>query len=150
MKKLIFVVVLVFAVTSMAQTQTQLKSGSVEQELMRLEIQWSDALVKSDLAFLGQILADDWMGADQNGVVYSKAQQLALFKSGDDVISSLFSDDMQARVYGDAAVVTGRNTQKETLKGKDISGQYRWTDTFVKKAGRWQCVASHWSKIAQK
>jgi hypothetical protein len=47
-------------------------------------------------------------------------------------------------------ILTGRNTQKETLKGKDISGQYRWTDTFVKKAGHWQCVASHWSKIAQK
>ena len=59
-------------------------------------------------------------------------------------------DDMKARVYGDAAVVTGRNTSKETLKGKDISGLYRWTDTWIKEAGRWQCVATHASMIVQK
>ena len=59
-------------------------------------------------------------------------------------------NDMKARVYGDAAVVTGGNTTKETIKGKDISGLYRWTDTWIKKAGRWQCVATHASKIAEK
>jgi len=60
------------------------------------------------------------------------------------------ADEMKARVYGDAAVVTYRWTSKETFKGQDISGQSRWTDTWVKRAGRWQCVASHGSRIAQK
>jgi hypothetical protein len=32
-------------------------------------------------------------------------------------------------------------------KGKDISGQYRWTDVFVKRQGRWQVVATHASQI---
>jgi ketosteroid isomerase-like protein len=140
------VVVLVFGVGSLAQQ----KSGSVEQELMKLEQDWTNANVKADVAFLDRILADDWTAADQDGTVYNKTQFLTSMKSGEDVISSLVTDDMKVRVYGDTAVVTGRNTGKETLKGKDISGQYRWTDTWVKKAGRWQCVASHWSKIAGK
>jgi ketosteroid isomerase-like protein len=62
----------------------------------------------------------------------------------------MVSDDMKVRIYGDAAVVTGRNTTKETLNGKDTSGQERWTDTWIKKAGRWQCVATHSSNIVQK
>jgi len=140
------VVVLAFGVAILAQQ----KSGSAEQELLKLEQDWTNANVKADVAFLDRILADDWTAADQDGTVYNKTQFLASMKSGQDVISSLATDDMKVRVYGDAAVVTGRNTGKEVLKGKDISGQYRWTDTWVKKAGRWQCVASHWSKIEGK
>jgi ketosteroid isomerase-like protein len=59
-------------------------------------------------------------------------------------------DDRQLRVCGDAAVVTCRTTIKETWKGKDTSGQYRNTDIWVKRAGRWQLLASHTSKITQK
>ena len=73
-----------------------------------------------------------------------------MLKSGEDVISSCVTDDMKARVHGDAAVVTGRNTVKETLKGKDISGQYNWTDFFVKHNGRWLCLASVGSKVPER
>jgi ketosteroid isomerase-like protein len=57
---------------------------------------------------------------------------------------------MKARIYGDAAVVTGRMTADQTFRGQDISGQYQCTDVLIKKAGRWQCVATHLSLIAQK
>lgn len=80
----------------------------------------------------------------------TKAQDLADVKSGAYVITSGVMDDIKVRVYGDTAVVTGRNTVKGQYKGKDISGQTRWTDTWVKSAGRWQCVATHSSRIAQK
>jgi len=144
------VVVLVFAVAITAQTPGQPKSGSVEQELINLEQEWGDANVKADVAFLDRILAEDWVFTDPDGVVWTKAQNLAALKSGEDVVTSMVPNDMKARVYGDAAVVTGGNTTKETFKGKDISGLYRWTDTWIKKAGRWQCVATHASKIAEK
>jgi hypothetical protein len=49
--------------------------------------------------------------------------------------------------WAEAAAVTGRWTSKETFKGKDISGQSRWTDTFIKRDGRWLCVATHNSRI---
>ncbi|MGA2361653.1 MAG: nuclear transport factor 2 family protein [Candidatus Aminicenantales bacterium] len=144
------VVVLILAVAIIAQTQGQPKSGSAEQELLKLEQEWTNALVKADWAFLNRILADDWVITDIDGSVTTKAQDLASLKSGELVISSMVADDMKARVYGDAAVVTGRNTLKGTDKGKDVSGQERWTDTWIKKAGLWQCVATHASTIAQK
>jgi ketosteroid isomerase-like protein len=50
---------------------------------------------------------------------------------------------MNVRAYGNAAVViTHYTTVKEQYKGKDISGSYRTIDTWVKRAGRWQCVAT--------
>jgi ketosteroid isomerase-like protein len=62
---------------------------------------------------------------------------------------SVSADELKVRVFGNAAVVTGRDTLKGAqYKGKDLSGQYRFTDVFVQRDGRWQAVASHSSKIA--
>jgi len=139
-------IVLVFGVAIIAQTQTE----SVEQELIKLENEWGDAWVKRDVAFFDRIIADDYTWTSPEGIVWTKAQDLALVKSGDVVITSWVLAEMKVRVYGDAAVVTGRSSVKETYKGEDVSGQYRWTHTWVKRAGRWRCVTGHSSEIAQK
>ncbi len=143
------VVVLVLAVAVQAQTLAQTKSGGVEQELIKLENEWADAWVKSDAAFFDRIMADDYTWTSPWGWVVTKADDFALVKSGEDVITSWVLSEMKVRVYGDAAVVTGCDTVKETYKGKDVSGQSRFTHTWVKLAGQWQCVAGHSSEIAQ-
>jgi len=144
------VVILAFAVAVAAQTTFKPRGGSVEQELIKLEKEWGDALVKCDVAFLDRILAEDYMFTSPLGEVLTKAQTLAELKSGEDVVSSVVNHDMKVRVYGDAAVVTGHSTYKEMVQGKDISGEYRWTDTWIKKGSRWQCVADHASSVAGK
>jgi ketosteroid isomerase-like protein len=144
------VAVLVFAVAVWAQIPAQTETGSVEQELIKLEKELADAWVKRDVAFFDRVIADDFTWTAPYGIVSTKAQSLATLKSGEDVVNSWVVDEMKVRVYGDAAVATGRSTIKETYKGEDVSGQYRWTDTWVKRAGRWQCVAGHSSEIAQK
>ena len=144
------VVVLVMAVAVIAQTQAQPTSGSVEQELIKLEQDWANALVKADLAFLEGTLADDYISTDSEGTVGNRTQEIETMKSGDYVLISTVLDNFKVHVYGDAAVYFGRSTDKAQFKDKDISGQYQWTDTWVKRDGRWQCVASHGSRIAQK
>ncbi len=143
-------VILASAVIAWTQMSAQPTSGSVEQELIKLEQGWANANVKADVAFLDRILAEDYTWTDENGVLRTKAQNLEVFKSREAVITSMVSDDMKVRVYGDAAVVTGRNTIKGTWQGKDIDQQERWTDTWIKRNGRWQCVATHSSLLAQK
>jgi ketosteroid isomerase-like protein len=142
----ISVAVLVFGVAILARTQT----GSVEQELMNLENEWAKSVVKLDLAFMDRILADDYTWTDQAGNVHTKAEEIASIKSGQGVVTSSVNNEMKVRVYGDAAVVTGLTTQKGMQEGKEVSGQFRWTDTWVKRAGRWQCVADHVSDVVQK
>ena len=149
MKRIVFavgLVVLVFGAGILAQTQTE----SVEQELIKLENSWNDAMVKRDWAFLDQFLADDYIGTDSDGNLWTKSQEIANLKSGEEVITSAVADDFKVRVYGDVAVVNYRYIDKSQSKGKDSSGQHRTTDTWVKLAGRRQCVAEHVSKVAQK
>jgi ketosteroid isomerase-like protein len=134
--------------TKVKEAATAGANTPAEQELINLENRWEDASLKGDTAFLERIMAEDFTDTDPEGTVSTKAQDIANIKSGELKFTSATIDDMKARVYGDAAVVTGRNTMKGQFKGKDISGQYRWTDTWVKRDGRWQCVAGHASTIA--
>jgi hypothetical protein len=48
------------------------------------------------------------------------------------------------------AVVTGLSSYTETVKARDVSGEYRSTDTWIKKGGRWQCIAAEASKVGGK
>jgi ketosteroid isomerase-like protein len=128
----------------------KIQKEGVEQELKELEEEIGHAWATRDAASYDRILADDYIWTDYDGIVWTKAQDLEDLRSGQVVNTSYFEDDWQVRVYGDAAVVTGRTTVKETWKGKDTSGQYRYTDTWVKRGGRWQLLASHTSKIARK
>jgi hypothetical protein len=141
----ICVVVLFLAIPLQAQTT----SKTIEEELIKLENQWSDAMVKMDLAFLGRHLSDEYVEWSPYGTSMTKAELIASLKSGDLKVLSMVVDDIKVRVYADTAVVTGRTILKDVFKGMESSGQYRWTDIWAKIAGRWQCVAAHASQVAQ-
>jgi FlaG/FlaF family flagellin (archaellin) len=122
---LAMVIVLGVAVSSTVFGQAKPKGSPVEQALIKLENDWNDASVKRDVVVLGRILADDYIFTDPDGVMFTKAQNLEMLKSGDDVVTSAVATDMKVRVYGNAAIVTGLNTVKEQLKGKDIRERTR-------------------------
>jgi len=152
MKRIAFaigLVVLLLGIGILAQTQT----GSVEQELIKLENEWGEAIVKRDAASIDmlrdRLMADEFIMM-YDGSVFTKAQYFEYAKSIKEEILSFEMDEWKVRVYGDAAVVMGRGTMKMRLAGKETTNQWRFTDTWVKRAGRWQCVAGHNSTIPQK
>jgi len=157
MKHLLAVAVLAAAVAALALGQMGDNAGktkskgkaSVEQALMQMERDWSEAGPKKDAATLDKILADDWVAQTSDGT-QTKAEALAELKSLDYKLDSVTQvGDMNVRIFGDIAVVTGRQDEKSSNKGKDTSGRYIWTDVFVKRQGRWQAVASQWGLMAK-
>jgi Domain of unknown function (DUF4440) len=134
--------VLILGVAILAQTQTE----SVEKELIKLKNDSLQAFLKNDSAFYDRFLADDYIGTDEHGNVKTKAQEIAEIKAGAHLSTSAVQDNVRVRVFGGAAVVTGRNIMKGLFQGKEYSSPYLWTETFIRLGGRWQCVASHVSK----
>jgi ketosteroid isomerase-like protein len=123
--------------------------SSPQDEFSRLENEWATAAVKADVNKLDALLADDWVFISPDGEVMPKAEQLARVRNGEDVTTSAVVDQLKVRVYGgDAALVTGRYTGKETVKGKDVSGQYMFTDAWVRQGGRWRCASTQVARIA--
>ena len=122
-------------------------SQRAEQELINLEQEWTNAYVHGDGAALERIEAADYVYTDPKGQVSGKAQDIADVKSGAYKLQSFTPENMKVHLFGDTAVVTGHGLQKGTYKGKDTSGTYAYTDTFIKRGGRWQAVASQFTKI---
>lgn len=122
---------------------------STEQQVLQLERDWCTAQLKKDAALLGRILADDYAGVTSRSITETKADALAGLNDKTSTITSCVDSNMKARVYGDAAVVTGLATRSGTVKGAAFKDrQFLWTDTFIRKDGRWQCVASQSTLIA--
>jgi len=125
------------------------QGGNVEQEIKKLEHDWAQAVVKSGAAAVDQYEADDIVSTDPSGRVTDKAQDKKDLSSGDLKVQSLELSDLKVRVYGNTAVATGLATLKGTYKGQDMSGNYRYTDTWVRRNGKWQAVASQATKVQQ-
>jgi ketosteroid isomerase-like protein len=148
----ILVVVLASAVSAgwCSAQKSESGMGGVEETLMQMEKDLSQAFVKGDPAVVERMEAAEFVGTAPDGKVGDKAQDMSDVKTGKMKAESAEPDEMKVHVYGNAAVVTGRMTVKGgQYDGQDISGQYRFTDTWVKNKGKWQVVASQATVLKQ-
>jgi len=117
------------------------------QELIKLEDAVNAALVSRNVTLLDYVYAGDLIDTDDDGEVETKAELLWDLRSGDLKITVAKNDEYKIHVYENVAVVNFRCTINGKYKNEDISGRYRDTNTWIKRAGRWQCVAVHESEI---
>ena len=138
---LLFWVPVVMAAATFAagpKAEHDLKQQSV---LVDVEQAWIDTYKTHNLKVIQDLAADDFVFTDEQGSYMNKQSYI---KSLDDVkVDGYTLTDLQAFIYGSTGVVTGIWTGKYTVSGKDASGSSRFTDTFVKRDGRWYIVASH-------
>jgi ketosteroid isomerase-like protein len=111
-----------------------------ELELTQLVKDLNEAVVKADLAVLERVLHEDYVHNRPNGVVEDRAQYLENRKARRVDFESLVPDEMEMRVYGDTAIVTGRSTAKGKDQYGKMDGLRRWTRVLVRRDGRWQFV----------
>jgi ketosteroid isomerase-like protein len=158
MKRASLAVVLMLAAASIVFAQAKGKHASkgrqtrptpagAEQSLRVADQQWSEAFKNRDKDALNRILDDQFIFTGDQGQVFDKTQYIdgaiRAIK-----VESYSLDGMTVRVFGDTGVVAGRWTGKLTIDGKDASGAFRYTDTFVKRLGRWRAVALQETRIA--
>ena len=152
MKRAVLLVVTMCAVSFFASAQApaarSAQAGSEEETLKQIERDWDNAAAKADTAALDRILAADWVVTNFDGQLETKAQRLAAVKSGERKLETATINEMKVRLLGDVAIVHGLSTVKASLKGKDVSGRYRWTDVFAKRGGRWLAVTTQSTKVA--
>lgn len=131
--------------SSMGQS-SMAQSGSDEQELLKIEQEWADAMKSGDASALQRIEADEYKFTNPEGVTTTKEDDINGLKSGQAKYESVEISDLKANVTGDTAIVTGKIAMKGTEKGKDISGTYDFTDNFKKINGTWQAVSTKTNK----
>ena len=148
MKQILIVVALGFlgCVVAPAQTTPEKphEGGETERVILRLENEGREATLKNDIEANNRLLADNWLNINPDGSITTKAKLLELLKDGSFKIMSIENDEVMVRVYGDAAVVTGRSTTKRVGAGSEVlARQVRFTRVYARNGKRWQVVSAH-------
>ena len=99
--------------------------------------------MRHDAEPLKRILADEFITVGSNGKSHGKTEDIEEIKSDGATYEYSTPYDLDIRVYGDTAVVIGRTKERGHYdSGRQFTNEYRWTDIFVKRQGRWQCIAA--------
>jgi ketosteroid isomerase-like protein len=147
MKKIIWIGAFLSAVTLMVLGQTTNSPNSEEESVRKVEDEFAAAYGRNDADTLERLWAADYTFVNPAGQVLTKAERLAMLRSGELKIEAYSRDDESIGIYGNTAVVTYRSTVKAQRNGTDISSQRRVITVLVKSGGRWQAVAQQSTAI---
>ena len=138
---LIIVVAVVTCRLCIAQTPAQ-------QEVLQFEADACKAFLDADVAALERVLTPDFTLTLSNGDVSTRADEINELHSGKVHYDVFENYDMLARLYGEnMAVVLGKTHVKGTSEGKPFDRVVQFTDTLIKRDGRWQLAAGHVSRL---
>jgi ketosteroid isomerase-like protein len=148
--KLSLMLAAVFASVSLpAFSQEKKSSNGVEQAVLKLEQEWEDALIKSDVAALERIYDDNLIYTHSNGSVDNKSSYVGKIKSGAAKYQAMKRDDIKVSVYGNSAVVTC-HWDVHVLAGENkIDTNARYLHVYVKQKDGWKMVAHQATLIAK-
>lgn len=126
-----------------------LHASDADKETLRaIDASWNSLRLKSDVEGLERLLGDDWVLTHSDGRVQDKADYLRELSSRTRANQIIENQDVELRLHGDTAVVTGTSVQAGTRDGQPWSGRFRFTRTWILREGNWRMLASHSSRIA--
>jgi hypothetical protein len=115
---------------------------AVVAKLKAMEKEWEASF--NDPAVIEKTLADDFVGTSPGGKTVTKKSLLVDAKENKSPPPTTTAHHLDVRFYGsDIAVVTGAAKQIDKNRaGQKVERNFRFTDTWVERDGKWQCVAS--------
>jgi ketosteroid isomerase-like protein len=113
-----------------------------------LEDRLASAMQASDVQVLGELIDDDLVFTNHEGLLVSKKQDIDVHASGLLKIEELISSDRAIRHFGDFAVVTVLAQVTGSYAGTPFAGRFRFTRVWALRHSRWQIVAVHSTAVA--
>lgn len=139
--------------TNLATPEATPDAAEIEKELLRIENDWPRVIKERDGQAVRRVDADDVHLLSWDGSVSNKEEDAKFIESGAITADSITVNDLKVRILDkDAAVVTGLldikgGKYKAQEKSIDVSGQYRFVDTFARQNKEWRLIASSSVKV---
>ena len=121
--------------------------GDTADTVRKLDLEIAVATWTGDTVWFEEHLADEYVMITPTGAARNKREiirELALPTLKIDPYDPL---EVQVRVYGDSAVVTGRIIQRFSLRGLRYTNDRRYTNVYVRRKSRWVLVSGHASTV---
>ncbi len=141
MKPISLVAAVLFAVAALADDR---------ESVLLLDKEISVATWTADPVWFEENLADDYVLVTPTGAIKSKREVIRELSTPGMRMEPFDPTEVQVRMYGDTAVVTGRMRQRFVLGGIRYANDVRYTDVYVKRKTRWMLVSAHISTVATK
>jgi hypothetical protein len=126
------------------------QSSADEKQLLMIQQQLALAWVERDRAFIERVLAPEWSVTQADGTIRSRSAVLHdAFVVRTVTVESMIVDEVTVTLLGDTAIVRGRTQATGVVGDQRGSARLRFTDTFIKRRGQWQAVASHATALAR-
>ena len=141
-------IVTLIALVAVFACRLSLAQTPVQQEVLQFERDACKAFLDADVAALERVLTPEFTLTLSNGEVSTRADEINELRTGKVHYDIFENYDMLARLYGnDTAVVLGKTRVQGTADGKPFDRMVQFTDTLIKRDGRWQLAAGHVSRI---
>jgi len=117
--------------------------ATAEQEVLGVEQARVRAVLAADAAALEPLLANDLLYVHAGGWAQTRTEFLESIRKGELKYDSMQHHDVRGRVYGDAAVLTGRSAvgvRSARRQMQLLEMEILFTAVYAKIAGRWQLV----------
>lgn len=118
-----------------------------ERELIELAHAWDRAMIANDADAIGSFMSRDWVIIGSDGREMQREAFLDLIRSGKLTHDIMTSEEVNVRVYDNAAVVTARGVSGGEFAGHRFLEVERVTSVFVREEGVWRCVHTHLSRL---
>ena len=118
--------------------------------LIALERGWNDAFYKRDVKVIENLLADEFIATYDDGTRGDKRKELALAAGFSQQVESAVQDDFIVKIYRDTAVVWFTLNIVGMKQGVRSPLTLLYTDVWVLRDGRWQCVSTQSTRVTQR
>jgi ketosteroid isomerase-like protein len=128
---------------------SQIGGGYVGATVRALENRWQNAIAKHDVSTIDELIAEDFVATSSTGRKGSKSTLLYEVKRDPNTYTSATAHGMTVRSYGGKVVVVAGTAEESgtTPSGERFTNTRRFTDTWMERGGRWQCISSHATKL---
>ena len=112
-------------------------------QLTRQTQELYDSLIPGNQEPWKKYFADDCIFADEKGRLFNKTQlvnDVTPMPAG--YSGSIKLENVQNRVIGDTAVLSYDINESETIFSQELHARYHTTDTWLRRRGTWQIIAS--------
>jgi ketosteroid isomerase-like protein len=140
----------VLALSAVIPVPASQRVQSDQDVLIALEQRWNEAFYRKDIAFIETLLADEFVATYDDGRRGDRATELALAAAFDQQVESAVPEDFTVKVYRDTAVVWFTLRLVGIREGQRSEMALRYTDVWVIRDGRWQCVSTHSTRMSQR
>jgi hypothetical protein len=117
--------------------------STTRQELLRRTQELYDSLVTGDQTPWKKYFADECTFSDEKGRTFDKTKLVAdIAPLPKGYSGAIKIDNVISRIIGDTAVLSYDLNETETIFGQELHARYHVTDTWLRRNGDWQILAS--------